>query len=189
MFEFSSCQSNGTLHSDLMYSTINASQSKVYFNDLYINGTGMYVLLANIKSADNDFDMNCFSNEIWVKSPDLTLALEDSLPPNMFVKIDANYDSYINKSREIKSMFHNCFLDNYNLVRTRSIQMYRGSIQINTAITASNPGMIASLANDLISGAFSLGDGFSLNTVTIFDKTLFSSPSPSVNVVSQSTGV
>jgi hypothetical protein len=178
MFTLSSCQSNGTLHSNQSYATIDSSSATINFNDLYFTGTGMYILRAQIKSSDNAYDLKCYSNAILILATNKSLSINDNIDPNIILGFKADYDAIVSSGtlEHWKAKFHNCLIEKYGLIRTRSIVAYKGSLMINTGVDPTNTAnTVTSLGNDITSGSFSSEFGLPIVSAQVMDRTLVSS--------------
>lgn len=151
MYTMSNCQSNATFSSTSNRAIIDPSKSQIIFQELMFNGTGMYVLEAEIKSSDDDYDFKCYSYGVMIREPNKTLTIDDSVKPNVIIKFDKDFNTVV-ANREIehvKSQFYNCIIDRYGLDLTSSISVYAGSVVASASIATDNAGQILKLSNEI----------------------------------------
>lgn len=168
VFSLYTCGVPGTIQSDLVYSTIDTNTSSIMFNNLELDATGGYILLASIRSTNNEYNLNCRSNSIIVKNSSMNFEINDDIDPNIVLIFKADYQANLHNIEMFKSMFYNCIYNKYKLVKTRSIMVYNGSIGINSGATGSVD-QISSLAAEIKNGSFNF-NGFTLESAIIFDQ-------------------
>lgn len=161
------CQSNGTL-STFVHSTLDAVKSTIDFTEISFNDTGMYILRAEVKSTDNDYNFNCYSKAILIKESSDSYAFDDSLGTNVEFKFDYDYPTLVaeKKTEHVIAQFHNCVCKRFGIKRTGSVSVYAGSVVVATTISTSNPSGITDLS--AVASGIDLGLG-SVKSVSILD--------------------
>jgi hypothetical protein len=83
MYSLFKCQSNGTLRANSSKIAFDVSTGLIKFNDLYITGFGSYILNANIKTKNSEYELVCLSKLIIVTKSGQVLTNQTELPPNL----------------------------------------------------------------------------------------------------------
>lgn len=168
LFQYSKCNLNGTLRIENNSTLIDPIKGLIWLNNLSIDKSGMYLLILNIKSSNQDYNLNCTTNSILVKSSAKTLVLDEQAIPNFYLKFEANFTQHENNIEEYKALVYNCLILKHDLTLNREITVYEGSIMVNTALEGATSN-INYLKEELIEG-FDLVQNVSLKSVNFFDR-------------------
>jgi len=136
----------------------------------------MYLFYIKVKTiGSSDYDFDCMSKAVIVKKESQNVQLttnQDNMIPNFYFNFSGNYDSLTSEQLEqYKSIFYNCMFLKYDLVMLRSLQIYKGSIILESYISG-DFNNLNSLKNDLSEKGFSLANGINLRSAQIFDQSV-----------------
>jgi hypothetical protein len=123
----------------------------------------------------SDYDFDCMSKPIIVKRESQNVQLsvnQDNFIPNFYFNFSGNYDDLTTEQLEqYKSIFYNCIFLKYDLVMLRSLEIYKGSIILETYISGDYDNLNR-LKNDLSQNGFSLSNGVNLRSAEILDQSV-----------------
>ena len=150
----------------------------------------MYIVSVNARTrtanTSDDFNLDCISSPIIIKSSSQTVRTDDNSAPNIYLTFSGNFSQHKNNLTDYESMIYNCLLVKHGLVLERSISLYEGSIKAvlgTSGSTQSFNSLIASL-ND----SFALSSEVVLRSASILDNSFVFSVDPATSETSSSTG-
>ncbi len=178
LLSMSKCQAPGALKSSNSTTvSFDLKTGMARFSNFYINDTGMYVVLINVRTLSGSQRLTCHSEPIVAKQAFNTETIDTSSQPNLKVNYSGDYSQLSNKElKQMKAIFYNCVIAPYSLVTTDTVYIYKGSVMISIYYSSSTSATSqASLSAYFQSSSFlSLFPSLSLNSVTANGLTLVS---------------
>jgi hypothetical protein len=176
LFSLPKCRPNGSLANSFQTTNFNVNNGKATFSNILMDSPGMYLFHIKVKTIGlDDYDFDCLSKPVIVKrvSQNVQLSVnQDTSIPNFYFNFSGNYDALSSEQLEqYKSIFYNCIFLKYDLVMLRSLQIYKGSIILETYISGAYDNLNR-LKNDLSQNGFSLTNGVDLRSAEIFDQSV-----------------
>lgn len=146
MYQLGYYPANGTLVTKYATVTFDASTGYGIFSNLVITKHGMYLTTISVYTDNsNDFNFNCYSNPIQIRSADSQLVSYDSNSrPDYIIKFNGSYNS-INPS-EIKASVYNFMISNG--IKIGGISCYSGSVYVAFYSSDTNSNLINKLINN-----------------------------------------
>ena len=166
------CQPSGHLKSNNVSSvTFDPSSGIANFSNFYINASGMYILMVNVRgSSGSSSSASCYSEPIVVKSAFNALTVDTSSAPNFYLNFSGDYTQLsTDQLKQMKSYFYNCVVQPHNIITTDTLFIYKGSVMFSAFIDPStSSSALQSLYSYLQSSEFlNLYNGLKFNSATI----------------------
>lgn len=181
----SQCSPNGSLFYSLNEILVNNEYKFIYFNNISINQSGMYLLKAIIRSTDGEYDFSCLSSSILVKKESYKKYLNFEMSPNIFLKFEHDFNENQNRLHEFRTLFFNCIVQRFNMRLKNEINIYPGSIMINAELEGSIENF--AVITDFLMEGFSLSENISLASFDILDNNYTISSNQNDSFSTQST--
>ena len=127
LFSLGSCPSNGGIKgSSATTVSFDSTLGIANFSNFYINDTGTYIVVVNVRAAQNsNYNFNCLSEPIIIKNK--LVSVDTTGAPNMFFNFSGNFSSLGKDDvKKIKSNFFNCIIFGKNLLTNNDLQFYQG---------------------------------------------------------------
>ena len=153
-----------------------------HFSNFYINDTGMYIVLINVRTLSGSESLTCYSEPVVAKSAFTTATIDTSSQPNLNVNYSGDYSQLTaNEKKQMKAIFYNCVVSPHALVTDDTVYIYKGSVMVSvyysTSITTTQQ---TALSTYFQSSTFlSLFPSLSLNSVSMDGYTVVSYSSKS----------
>ena len=174
----SKCQPLGALKSSNKTTvSFDVRTGMAHFSNFYINDTGMYIVLINVRTLSGSESLTCYSEPVVAKSAFTTATIDTSSQPNLNVNYSGDYSQLTaNEKKQMKAIFYNCVVSPHALVTDDTVHIYKGSIMFSvyysTSITTTQQ---TALSTYFQSSTFlSLFPSLSLNSVIMDGYTVVS---------------
>ena len=151
---------NGTLATQNTTISFDSSTGYAIIKNLAITKFGMYVTTLNVYTDNNDYNFQCYSNPIQIKTKKSTIPIYDSSKqPDYIIKFNGSYDS-INPV-EIKASVYN-YMNSYGL-NIGGMSCYSGSVYVAFYSTDSS----VSLINNLILSGLNISSSLTFVSASV----------------------
>lgn len=142
MYSLGYYQGNGTLITSQAAVTFDTTTGYAVFNNLAITKSGMYLISIKVFTPNQEYNLNCYSNPITIRSSTVQAQTYDSSStPDYSIKFDGNY-SAINPNEIIANVYN--YINSYG-VNVNGIKAYAGSVYVVFYSSDSNPTLINTL--------------------------------------------